>query len=70
MMDSKWQKVYTTQMMYRAEIVKAVLEDHNLNPVLVDKQDTSYHFGNIEVYVSPDEVMNAMKIIEDDISFK
>ncbi|MDF9800091.1 hypothetical protein OKW21_005354 [Catalinimonas alkaloidigena] len=69
-MNSKWQKVYTTHMMYRAEIVKAVLEDHHLNPVLVDKQDTSYHFGTIELYVAPDEVINAMKIIEDDISFK
>lgn len=69
-MNAKWQKVYTTHMMYRAEIVKAVLEDHHLKPVLVDKQDTSYHFGSIELYVAPDEVMSAMKIIEDDISFK
>jgi hypothetical protein len=69
-MNAKWQKVYTTDLMYRAEIVKAVLEDHHLSPVLVDKQDTSYHFGPIELYVAPDEVMSAMKIIEDDISFK
>lgn len=69
-MNTKWQKVYTTGLMYRAEIVKAVLEDHHLSPVLVDKQDTSYHFGPIELYVAPDEVMSAMKIIEDDISFK
>lgn len=69
-MNNKWQKVYSTHMMYRAEIVKAVLEDHHLSPVLVDKQDTSYHFGTVEIYVAPDEVINAMKIIEDDISFK
>jgi hypothetical protein len=69
-MNSNWQKVYTTNMMYRAEIVKAVLEDHELNPVLIDKQDTAYHFGQIEIYVATEEVMYAMKIIEDDISFK
>jgi len=69
-MDGKWQKVYTTSMKYRAEIVKAVLEDSRLNPVLIDKQDTSYHFGAIELYVAPNEVISALKIIENDISFK
>jgi hypothetical protein len=69
-MDNKWQKVYTTNMKYRAEIVKAVLEDNQLSPVLIDKQDTSYHFGPIELYVAPDEVINALKIIENDITFK
>ncbi|MFP4091674.1 MAG: putative signal transducing protein [Cyclobacteriaceae bacterium] len=69
-MNSNWQRVYSTNMMYRAEIVKAVLEDNHLNPVLIDKQDTSYHFGQIEIYVAAEEVIYAMKIIEDDISFK
>jgi len=69
-MDSKWQRVYVTNTKYRAEIVKAVLEDNHLSPVLVDKQDTSYHFGSVEIYVAPDEVINALKIIENDISFK
>lgn len=69
-MNSKWQKVYTTQQRYQAEIVKAVLEDQQMNPVLVDKQDRAYHFGPIEIYVAPNFVMSAMKIIRDDISFK
>lgn len=69
-MDSKWQKVYTTQKRYQAEIVKAVLEDHQLNPVLIDKQDRAYHFGLIEIYVAPDCVMSALKIIHDDIRFE
>lgn len=69
-MDSKWQKVYTTQQRYQAEIVKAVLEDHQLHPVLIDKQDRAYHFGPVEIYVAPDGVMEALKIIRDDISFE
>ncbi|MEM9673153.1 MAG: hypothetical protein ACFB15_15140 [Cyclobacteriaceae bacterium] len=69
-MDSKWQKVFSTQQRYQAEIVKAVLEDHNLNPVLVDKQDRAYHFGLIEVYVAPDCVISSLKIIRDDIRFE
>nr|WKN39725.1 DUF2007 domain-containing protein [Tunicatimonas sp. TK19036] len=69
-MDSKWQKVYTTQQRYQAEIVKAVLEDNQLKPVLVDKQDRAYHFGPVEIYVAPDCVMAALKIIRDDIRFE
>ena len=69
-MDSKWQKVYSTRQSYQAEIVKAVLDDHDLNPVLINKQDRAYHFGLIEVYVAPDRVMSAMKIIRDDIRFE
>ncbi|WKN41532.1 DUF2007 domain-containing protein [Tunicatimonas pelagia] len=69
-MDSKWQKVFSTEQRYQAEIVKAVLEDQQLNPVLIDKQDRAYHFGLIEVYVAPNCVISALKIIRDDIRFK
>jgi len=65
----KWQKVFSDPSMHKAEIVKAVLEDHNLNPVIVNKQDSSYKFGFFEVYVYPDEVLTAIKLINDEIKF-
>ncbi|MFC2186602.1 hypothetical protein [Peijinzhouia sedimentorum] len=58
-------------MLHRAEIVKAVLEDSGLMPVVVNKQDSLYNnFGNYEVLVKTDEVLKAMKIITDDILFE
>ncbi len=69
-MNSKWQKIYDTNLKYRAEIVKAVLSDHGISAVLVDKQDKAYHFGQVEVYVAPYDVMGAVKIIQDVISFR
>ncbi len=72
-MDSKWQKVYSTDLKYRAEIVRAVLEDQEMHPVIVDKQDTMYQvasWGTVEIYVAPENVLRAMKIIRDDIRFK
>mgnify|MGYP003669870828 CR=1 FL=1 len=66
-----WQKVYSSGMLHRAEIVKAVLEDSGLMPVVVNKQDSLYNnFGNYEVLVKTDEVLKAMKIITDDILFE
>jgi hypothetical protein len=69
-MQSNWQKVYTTDLHYRAEIVKAVLAEHDIQAVVVDKQDSAYHFGHIEVYVAPAQVLVAIKIIEDGIDFR
>ncbi len=65
-----WQSVYATRFGYRAEIVKAVLADNDIQAVVVDKQDTAYHFGQIEVYVTADDVLKAVKLIEDDINFR
>ena len=66
-----WQKVCSSGMLHRAEIVKAVLEDSGLMPVVVNKQDSLYNnFGNYEVLVKTDEVLKAMKIITDDILFE
>ncbi|WP_017730263.1 putative signal transducing protein [Nafulsella turpanensis] len=66
----KWINVYKSDNQYRAEIVKAVLEDNDLPAVLVNKKDRIYHLGYYEVHVSPDDVWKALKIISDDITFE
>ncbi len=64
-----WQKVYFNTLEYRAEIVRAVLEDHGLQPVLVNKKDSTYHLGQFEVHVAPENVIKSLIIIKDDIKF-
>ena len=65
-----WQVVYKSENTHRAEIVRAILEDKDLNPVLISKKDSNYHFGLFEVYVSPDNVIPALKIIDNEIKFE
>ncbi len=65
----EWQKVFQDQQRYRAEIVKAILEDNNLDPVLLDKKDSAYLFGHFEIHVAADHVMRALKIINEEIKF-
>lgn len=67
---SKWQTVFSSQLLHKAEIVKGVLEEHSLNPVIIDKQDSMYKFGYFEVLVNPDEVIKAIKIIENEINIE
>lgn len=66
----KWQKVFTSDLPYRAEIVRAVLEENGLSPVLINKKDTLYQIGHYEVHVVPEDVLKAIKIIKDDICFE
>jgi len=66
---SNWQKVYEDSSSHRAEIVKAVLDDRDMNPVLVNKKDSSYQFGQFEVHVAPDHVLRAIKIVKEEIKF-
>ncbi|MFT6866887.1 MAG: hypothetical protein ACJA08_001725 [Cyclobacteriaceae bacterium] len=62
--------VYQDSQAYRAEIVKAVLDDFDLQPVIVNKQDAAYQFGYYEIHVAPENVIRAIKIINEEIRFE
>ena len=67
---SNWVSVYTTPAAHRAEIVKAVLEEEELNPVIINKKDSSYKFGYYEVLVVEEEAVEAAQLIRDEIEFE
>lgn len=68
---SDWQKVFSTDQLHQAEIVKSVLREHHMNPVLINKKDSSYHnFGEIEIHVSSEFSLRARQIIEKEINFE
>lgn len=48
-----WYKIFTTCNYVEANIVRAMLEENNIQAILLNKQDSSYLFlGDIELYVS------------------
>ena len=67
---NNWQPVFKDSREHRAEIVRAVLEDHHMNPVLINKKISAYGLGDYEILVAPDFVIRAIKIIKDDIKFE
>jgi hypothetical protein len=67
---SNWQKVYTSLIGHQAEIVKGVLETYGIPAVVINRKDSSYHFGHVEVLVPADNTIEALKIISDEIDFK
>lgn len=62
-MDKNWIKIYTSTDFYKAEIVRQVLIDHEIEAVLMNKQDTSYKFGEIHVNVPSAHSQEALEII-------
>lgn len=66
-----WTVVYKTPIISRAEIVKGVLNDRGIDSVIINKKDSTIHInhGQIEVMVQKDQVLDAVKIVNDEISF-
>jgi len=63
--NSNWEVVFSTNQLYKAEIIKGMLEEEGIQAVIINKQDSSYiAFGEIELYVPREEVLNAKQIME------
>jgi len=62
-MEESWHLIYSSTFLHKVEIVKAVLEDLEIESVVVNKKDSAYLFGEIELYVHADNVLKARLII-------
>lgn len=62
-MDKDWVKIYTSTDFYKAELVRQVLVDHDIEAVLMNKQDTSYKFGEVQINVPKQHALQAIEII-------
>lgn len=60
----KWEVVYKTDNGQRAEIVKSILEEKGFQPIIINKKDSAYLFGVLEVQVNQEEVLRAIREIE------
>ncbi len=50
-MEKDWIKLFVTNNPIQAEITKQMLEEHEIPVVVINKQDSSYRFGQVELYV-------------------
>ncbi len=50
---AEWVKIYTTTQPHKVEIVRAILDEHDIESMVINKSDSSYPglIGNIEIYV-------------------
>ncbi|PPK99641.1 putative signal transducing protein [Parapedobacter indicus] len=64
-MEKHWIKLFVTPNPIRAEIVKQMLEEHQVPAVVINKQDSSYRFGQIELYVHESQESLARELLAD-----
>jgi hypothetical protein len=57
--------IYSSGQPIQAELIKQMLASHNIAAFLVNKQDSAYKFGEIEVYVGRDDVIRAKMLIRE-----
>jgi len=64
-MGKDWELVFSTDLLYKAEMVKDILEDNGLEAVVLNKQDSVYRIGEIEVYTRPNDIIRAKFLIKE-----
>jgi len=65
-MEKDWVKIYYTNQLFRAEIIKGMLEEHGINVVLINRQDSSYLVslpGMAELYVHESQEVEARQLL-------
>jgi len=58
-------RIHSVSRLYQAELIRQMLSDHNIASFVVNKQDSAYKFGDIELYVHRDDVMKAKLLIRE-----
>ena len=65
-MEKDWIQLFATTDSYKAEMIRQTLADHNINAVVINKQDSSYGlFGQVELYTHQDHQEEAQQIIRE-----
>ena len=64
-MEKDWVCIYTTTKKHLAEIAKDVLLENEIDAVIIDKQDSNYLFGLLEVYVIRDHAIRSKHFLKE-----
>lgn len=62
-MENNWTLVYSTDKAYEAEIAKAVLAENGIEAIEINRKDSSYIFGEIDLYVDAPHSDEALLIL-------
>lgn len=59
-----WACIFSSSLIHQAELIKDILLNAGIEAVIINKQDSLYIIGEIEVNVAADDVINALQIIK------
>jgi len=62
-MNPDWEQIFTATQLQQAEMMKAILAQSEIQAVIINKQDSLYKLGDIQLFVKRDDVLRALQII-------
>lgn len=63
-MQQDWVLIYSTDQMYKALLMKEKLLEESINAFIINKKDSAYAFGEIELYVKPNDALKSIHLIK------
>lgn len=67
-MPKNWIVAYSTLNLQHAELAKQFLFDHGITAVVLNKKDSNYLFGHIELLVERDSLIKAKSTLKSFLS--
>jgi hypothetical protein len=64
-MEKGWEKILETSNELRIEIARQILEENDIEAIVLNKKDSSYQIGDIEIYVNRDDILKAKLVLKD-----
>jgi hypothetical protein len=64
MQEGNWILVHSSNKEYLVEMIRQMLAESGIESLIINKMDSNYLFGDIEIYTLPDNVMKAKLLIE------
>jgi hypothetical protein len=58
-----WNIIYTTSQLYDAELVREIMAENGIECVIMNKKDSVYGFGEVEVLVPIPDTFRAKQLI-------
>jgi len=64
-MEENYRLVYSTNKNYQAIIIRNLLADNDIESKLINKKDSLFPVGDVEVYVNKEDEKKAKSIIKE-----
>lgn len=62
-MSENWLVIYSTNQLYEAEMAKEMMAANGIECVIMNKKDSVYGFGDVELCVPAESVLLAKQLI-------
>ncbi len=64
-MTDEWTIIFSTTDEFTGELAKGLLKENGVDYVEVNKKDSSYLFGEIELFVVRNDILRAKFVLKD-----